>query len=223
MKAWCLPKDPDGEYVAAMEDVLDVYERPYDATRPVVCVDETSVQLVSQTRVPVAAAPRRPARQDYEYRREGVANLFVAVAPLAGVRQVTVTAQRTKADFARFVRELVEDHYPQAERVVLVLDNLNTHTRGALYDTFPPEQARRLWHKLEVHYTPKHASWLNMAEIELSVLSRQCLGRRIGSRETLAREVAAWQDRRNAQTATIEWQFTTTDARRKLKHLYPAL
>lgn len=206
-----------------MEDVLDVYERPYDPRFPVVAMDETSKQLVGETRIPVPAAPGRPARVDYEYERRGVANLFLWVEPLAGRRHVQVTERRTKQDWAHFIRDLVDDHYPAAERVVLVLDNLNTHVGSALYETFPPAEARRLRSKLALHYTPKHGSWLNVAEIELSVLTAQCLDRRIPDRDRLAREVAAWEARRNARQATIDWQFTTHDARIKLTHLYPAL
>ncbi len=206
-----------------MEDVLDVYERAYDARFPVVGMDETSVQLIGETRMPVPAAPGFPARVDYEYERHGVANVFLWVEPLAGRRHVQVTTRRTKADWASFIRDLVDGHYPMAERVVLVLDNLNTHVGSALYETFPAAEARRLRAKLELHYTPKHGSWLNVAEIELSVLSRQCLRRRIPTREQLANEIAAWETRRNARHATIAWQFTTTDARIKLRHLSPAL
>jgi hypothetical protein len=206
-----------------MEDILDVYERPYDPRHPVVGMDETSKQLVGETRTPLPASPGHPARVDYEYERQGVANLFLWVEPLAGRRHVQVTDRRTKQDWARFIRDLVDGHYPDAERVVLVLDNLNTHVGAALYETFPPAEARRLRSKLELHYTPKHGSWLNVAEIELSVLTSQCLKRRIPDRDQLAREVAAWEGRRNARRATIDWHFTTQDARIKLKHLYPAL
>ena len=206
-----------------MEDVLDVYERPYDPRFPVVGMDETSTQLIAETRLPVPAAPGHPARVDYEYERRGVANLFLWVEPLAGRRHVDVTARRTKTDWAHFIRDLVDDHYPEAERVVLVLDNLNTHVGAALYETFPAAEARRLRAKLELHYTPKHGSWLNVAEIELSILTTQCLGRRIADRDLLAAEVAAWAARRNTQQATIDWQFTTADARIKLRHLYPRL
>ncbi len=206
-----------------MEAVLDVYERPYDPRCPVVGMDETSTQLIAETRTPIPAAPGQPARVDYEYERQGVANLFLWVEPLGGRRHVQVTERRTKQDWAHFIRDLVDVHYPAAERVVLVLDNLNTHVGSALYETFPAAEARRLRTKLELHYTPKHGSWLNVAEIELSVLSRQCLRRRIPDRDLLAAEIAAWQTRRNARQATISWQFTTTDARTKLRHLYPAL
>ena len=206
-----------------MEDVLDVYERPSDPRFPVVGMDETSTQLVGETRTPVPAAPGYPARVDYEYERRGVTNLFLWVEPLAGRRHVQVTARRTKADRASFIRDLVDVHYPTAERVVLVLDNLNTHVGSALYETFPAAEARRLRSKLELHYTPKHGSWLNVAEFELSVLNRQCLRRRIPDRDLLATEIAAWEARRHARQATTTWQFTTTDARTKLTHLYPAL
>jgi hypothetical protein len=223
VKQWCLAPTHDAAFVAAMEDVLDVYERPYDALRPVVCMDETSKQLVSHTRTPIPATPSHPALVDHEYRREGVANLFLFVEPLAGQRHVTVTAHRTKTDWAHAVREVVDGCYPDAERVVLVLDNLNTHTIAALYEAFPAAEAHRLARRLELHYTPKHGSWLNMAEIELSVLTLQCLKRRISSTPRLSAEVAAWQHQRNACAATITWHFTTADARLKLRHLYPAL
>jgi hypothetical protein len=206
-----------------MEDVLDVYERPHDPRRPQLCMDETSKQLVGETRTPLPARPGRPVRIDYEYVRHGVRNLFLWVEPLAGRRHVQVTERRTKQDWARFIRDVVDIHYPDAERVVLVLDNLNTHVPGALYGTFPPAEARRILGRLELHYTPTHGSWLNMAEIELSVLARQCLDRRISDADTLAAEVAAWEAERNARSTTIKWRFTTADARIKLRHLYPSL
>ncbi len=206
-----------------MEEVLDVYERPYDPRFPQVCMDETSKQLVGETRVPIPAAPGRVARVDYEYERHGVRNLFLFVEPLAGRRHVQVTERRTKRDWARAIRDLVEVHYPHATRIVLVLDNLNTHVGAALYDTFPPAEARRLLERLELHYTPKHGSWLNMAEIELSALSRQCLDRRIPDHDTLVQEVAAWERARNDRHSTITWRFTTADARIKLTHLYPSI
>ncbi len=206
-----------------MEDVLDGYERPYDPRRPQVCLDELHVQLVGETRTPLPAAPGRPARVDYEYVRNGTANLFLWVEPLAGRRHVRVTDQRTKQDWAHCIRDLVDRHYPDAERIVLVVDNLNTHVAAALYETFPAAEARRLWQKLEVHYTPKHGSWLNIAEIELSVLARQCLKRRIPDRDTLIAETAAWERDRNAHQSTITWRFTTPDARIKLHRLYPSL
>jgi transposase len=206
-----------------MEDVLDVYERSYDPRFPQVCMDELHVQLVGETRTPLPVAPGRPAQVDYEYVRNGTANLFLWVEPLAGRRHVQVTSQRTKHDWALCIRDLVDHHYPAAERIVLVVDNLNTHVAAALYESFPAAEARRLWQKLEVHYTPKHASWLNMAEIELSILSRQCLRRRIPDRDTLITETAAWERDRNARPSTITWRFTTPDARIKLHRLYPSL
>jgi hypothetical protein len=206
-----------------MEDVLEVYTRPYDPSVPQVCLDETSTQLLSHSRPPLPAQPGQPARQDYEYVRQGVANLFMCYEPLAGRRQVMVRERRTKADWAWCVKELLETHYPEAQRLVLVMDNLNTHTPAAFYEVFPPEEARSLVQRLEIHYTPKHGSWLNMAEIELSVLSRQCLSRRIPDQATLTSEVAAWETTRNTQGQAVDWRFTTTDARIKLKHLYPSI
>jgi hypothetical protein len=181
-----------------MEDVLEVYTRPYDPRRLQVCLDETSRQLLAEVNPPVPAAPGRPARQDYEYERRGVCNLFMVTEPLRNWRDVTVSARRTRIDWAHCVKELLEVHYPDADRVVLVQDNLNTHTPASLYEAFPPEEAKRLADRLEIHYTPKHGSWLNMAEIELSVLAEQCLDRRLADQATLEREVAAWQAARNA-------------------------
>ncbi len=206
-----------------MEDVLDLYAEPPDPKRPRVCFDEVPYQLVGETRAPLPAAPGQPARYDYEYQRNGTANLFVAVQPEAGWRHVDVTDRRTKPDFAHQMRALVDEHFPDADVVRIVLDNLNTHTPAALYETFPPEEARRIVSKLEFHYTPTHGSWLNMAEIENGVLSRQCLERRLPDAATLRHEVAAWQARRNAARATIDWRFTTPDARTKLARLYPSL
>ncbi len=206
-----------------MEEVLEVYTRPYDPTRPVVCLDETSKQLVSETRTPLPAEPGQPERVDYEYERQGTANLFMAVEPLTGQRHVTVTDRRTAVDFAQVVKALLEVHYPHAEKVVLVLDNLNTHKPAALYQAFEPAVAWRLLERLEIHHTPKHGSWLNMAEIELSVLNQQCLNRRIPDTATLTREVAAWQQARNADPRPVNWRFTTADARIKLKRLYPSI
>jgi transposase len=206
-----------------MEDVLAVYHRPYDPLRPQVCLDEKPQTLHAEPRAPLALAPGKPARVDYEYRREGTANLFMLFEPLAGWRRVKVTERRTAKDFAQIIQELVDVHYPHAEQIVLVMDNLNTHTLGALYETFPPAEARRLAEKLEIHYTPKHGSWLNMAEIELSVLERQCLGGRIPDRETLHRESTAWAGERNQCGVPMLWRFTTADARIKLKRLYPSL
>ena len=205
-----------------MEDVLDVYHRPYDASRPVICLDETSRQLLGEVRPPLAPAPGRPGRSDPEYERGGVANLFLVTEPLRGWRHVRVSDQRTRRDWADCIKEVVDVAYPDAERIVLVMDQLNTHSPASLYEAFSPGEAKRLADKLEIHYTPKHGSWLNMAEIELSVLQRQCLDRRLGDRPTLEREVAAWAAARNATTAAIDWRFTTDDARIKLKRLYPA-
>jgi len=206
-----------------MEDVLSVYERPRDPARPVVCLDETSRQLLGEVRPPTPALPGLPARHDPEYVRGGVVNLFLATEPLRGWRSVLVSDQRTRLDFARCVKELVDVHYPQAERIVLVLDQLNTHSPASLYAAFPAAEAKRLADKLEIHHTPKHGSWLNMAEIELSVLSRQCLERRVPDFETLQSEARAWQERRDAAGGKIDWRFRTEDARIKLKRLYPSL
>lgn len=206
-----------------MEDVLDVYHRPYDERRPLVCLDEASKQLVGETAKPAPAAPGRPERVDYEYVRNGTTSLFMVAEPLLGWRAVKVTGRRTARDFAEVVRWLVEDVHEEAEKVVLVMDNLNTHKLASLYEAFPPERARRIAERLEIHHTPKHGSWLNVAEIELSVLSRQCLDRRIESREELEREIAAWEEDRNEQGVGARWRFTTADARIKLRRLYPSL
>jgi hypothetical protein len=206
-----------------MEDVLDVYHRPYDEKRPLVCLDEASKQLIGEVIEPIPAEPGQPERYDYEYTRNGTANLFMVSEPLAGWRAVKVTERRTSVDFAEVVRWLVEEVHEEAEVVVLVMDNLNTHKLASLYEAFPPEQARRIAERLEIHHTPKHGSWLNMAEIELSVLSRQCLARRIETREELEREVAAWEEERNERGVEIQWRFTTADARIKLRRLYPVL
>ena len=206
-----------------MEDVLDVYARPYDPARPVVCLDETSRQLLGEARPPLPAAPGQPARRDPEYARGGVVNLFLVCEPLRGWRQVRVGAQRTRLEWAECVRELVDVHYPAAAAVVLVTDQLNTHSPASLYEAFPPAEAKRLAAKIEIHPTPKHGSWLNVAELELSALQRQCLDRRLGDRGTVERGVAAWASARNAAAATVDWRFTTEDARTKLKRLYPAV
>jgi hypothetical protein len=206
-----------------MEDVLDVYTRPYDPERPLICLDETSRQLLGDARSPRLPAPGRPARHDPEYVRGGVANIFLVTDPVRGWRQVQVSDRRTRIDFADCIKALVDSHYPTAERIVLVMDQLNTHSPASLYDAFPPAEAKRLADKLEIHYTPKHGSWLNMAEIELSVLQRQCLDRRLGDRAMMEREVAAWVAERNGATTTIDWRFTTEDARIKLKRLYPVV
>jgi len=206
-----------------MEDVLDVYIRPYDPKRPQVCLDETSRQLLADVTPPQAMAPGAPAKEDYEYARQGVVNLFVVCEPLRGWREVMVSDRRTRIDWARCIKDLVDVHYPDADKVVLVQDNLNTHTPASLYEAFPPAEAKRLADKLELHYTPKHGSWLNMAEIELGVLASQCLDRRLPDRRTLEHEVAAWVTDRNAVIRTIDWRFTTDDARIKLDHLYPVI
>lgn len=205
-----------------MEDVLDLYAEPYDPRRPKVNFDETSKQLIKETRLPLEAQPGRPARHDYEYERNGTRNLFLFTEPQAGWRHVTVTQRRTMPDFAHQMRWLVDERYPEAEVIRVVLDNLNTHKAASLYEAFAPEEARRLIKKLEFHYTPKHGSWLNMAEIELSVLQRQCLDRRIPDEATLNHEVAAWEEQRNQEQATIDWRFSVTNAREKLKRLYPS-
>lgn len=203
-----------------MERVLDVYRRPYNASIPVVCMDETPRQLIRETRAPIPACPGRLERHDYEYERCGVCNVFMANEPLVGTRMTKVTERKTKVDWAQFLQDIAE-RYQDAKTITLVMDNLNTHSPGALYQAFPPEQAKALWDRFEFVYTPKHGSWLNVAEIELNVLIGQCLDRRIGSMEELREEVAAWQERRDQIRATVNWQFTTENARVKLKRLYP--
>jgi len=205
-----------------MEDVLDVYHRPHDPDRPVVCLDETSKQLIAETRVPIPAQPGQPARYDYEYQRNGTANLFMMFAPLEGWRHVEVTDRHTAIDYAQILKDLSDKHFAGAAKIVLVQDNLNTHRPASLYEAFPPEEARRLVERFEWHYTPKHGSWLDMAESELSVVSTQCLDRRIPDKQTLIKEVAAWEKARNKNQTKADWQFTTADARIKLKRLYPA-
>jgi hypothetical protein len=217
-----LPEAPSGEFVAAMEDVLDVYHRPYDPQRPVVCMDEASKQLIAEVREPLPPQPGQIEKYDSEYERRGTANLFMAVEPLAGQRTVQVTERRTRLDWARFIQYLLVMVYPEAAVIVLVMDNLNTHGIGSLYEAFDADTARQLASRLEIHHTPKHGSWLNMAETELSILSRQCLDRRIDSREFLVAEVATWEQVRNARQTKIDWQFTTAEARIKLKRLYPS-
>ena len=206
-----------------MEDVLDVYTRPLDPRRPLVCFDESSRQLTKEVRVPLPPEPGQPARYDTEYERNGVSALLLAFAPLLNWRHIEVTARRTAIDVAHCLRDLVDVHFPDADAITGVLDNVNTHTRAALYAAFPPAEAKRIADKLAFHHTPKHGSWLNMAEIEFSVLSRQCLDRRLPDQATLAEEVAAWEAERNARAATVHWRFTTADARIKLKHLYPVV
>jgi hypothetical protein len=219
---WCIPPQADGEFVYHMEDVLDVYQRPYDPRHPMVCMDELSKQLVGEVAHPLPLERGQPMRYDYEYVRNGTSNIFMFFEPLAGQRFVTVTDRRTKIDWAYAVRDLVDGHYPYAERITLVLDNLNTHSLGSLYEAFDPVEAKRIADRLEIHYTPKHGSWLNMAEIELGVLSGQCLNRRIPDQPTLTHAVALWQSKRNQTQVTVNWRFTITDARIKLKRLYPS-
>jgi transposase len=218
---WCIP-EASAAYVAAMEAVLDLYERPYQAEEPVVCFDETSKQLIAETRLPKPVQPGKPRRVDYEYRRNGTCNLFMFFEPLANYRHVEVTERRTKQDFARCMRWLTDEAYPTVRVIHVVLDNLNTHTAAALYETFAPAEARRILQRLQFHYTPKHGSWLNMAEIEFSICSRMCLNQRIPDAETLQHELLALETERNQKLATVNWQFTTEDARLKLKHLYPS-
>ena len=218
-----IPPDANAAFVAGMEDVLEVYQRPRDPACPMVCVDETSKQLIAETRVPITAKPGRPARHDYEYERNGTANLFMMFAPLEGTRHVKVTDRHAAVDYAQVLKELSDTYFPKAEKIVLVQDNLSTHKPASLYEAFPAPEARRLVERFEWHYTPKHGSWLNMAESELGTLSSQCLDRRIPDKETLIGEVAAWENSRNKNHTKADWQFTTADARVKLKRLYPAI
>ncbi len=219
-KMWCIPK-LDGEYVARLEDVLDLYAEAPDPQRPVVCLDESPIQLIGETRQPIPAAPGQPARYDYEYRRNGTVNLFVVLDAHRPWRKVSVTQRRTAQDYAARLRELVDIDFPQAERIRVVQDNLSTHTPGALYEAFPAPEARRILRRLEFHFTPKHASWLNMVEIEIGVLKGQCLDRRIEDRAHLEQEIAAWERDRNAAGARINWMFTTEKARAKMGRAYP--
>jgi hypothetical protein len=221
-KGWCLPEGPSADFVAAMEDVLDVYHRPYDPQQPVVCLDECSKQLIAEVREPLPVKPGQVAKYDSEYERRGTANVFMAVEPLAGKRTVRVTDRRTRVDWAQFVRLLLLTMYPKVAKIILVMDNLNTHGIASLYEAFDPATARALAARLEIHYTPKHGSWLNMAETELSVLSRQCLDRRIDNKDVMTQEIAVWERDRNEACTHINWRFTTADARIKLKRLYPS-
>jgi hypothetical protein len=222
-KMWCIPPEADAEFVCAMEAVLEAYKRPYDSAHPVVCFDEKSKQLVGEIATPIPAAPGRVESHDYEYVRNGTANLFVLVEPLRGWRNIDVTARRTKLDFARQMKELVDVHYPAATRITAVMDNLNTHRLSGLYEAFAPEEARRIIERIEVVHTPKHGSWLNVAEVELSVLERPALGERVGDEAELRARVEAWQNDRNNGSKTIDWQFRTDDARVKLRRLYPQI
>lgn len=213
----------NADYVCAMEDVLEVYKRPYDEAHPLICMDESSKQHTLEVRESLPMEPGQPMRFDTEYERNGVSSLFMFFEPLAGKRVVNVCDRRTAIDWAHQIKELVDVHYPNAKKISLVMDNLNTHVGGSLYKAFEPAEAKRILDRLEIHYTPKHGSWLNMAEIELSILSRQCLDRRIPDQQTLKQEVAAWANARNAQAMPMEWRFTTEDARIKLKKLYPVI
>jgi hypothetical protein len=219
-KMWCIPK-VTGEYVARMEDVLDLYAEPADPNRPVVCFDESPTQLIGEVRQPIPPEPGKVERYDYEYCRHGTLNLFVLLDAHRPWRKVTVSERRTAIDFAVCMRDLVDVDFPQAERIRVVMDNLSTHTPGSLYEAFPASEAHRILHRLEFHFTPKHASWLNMAEIEIGALRRQCLDRRIDNRRRLEREIAAWERERNAAGARIRWMFTTDTARTKMGRAYP--
>jgi hypothetical protein len=221
-KKWCIPV-VDAEFVWRMEDVLDLYAAPHDPKRPLVCFDEKMIQLIKEKRHPLPAKSGQPERYDYEYQRNGTRNLFVFFQPLAGWRHVRVTDQRTKTDFAYCMQFLVDVLFPDAEVIIVVLDNLNTHTPAALYETFEPGEAKRILDHLELHYTPKHGSWLNMVEIEIGVLTNQCLGDRIPDESTLQTEITAWEIRRNGKRASVHWQFCSSDARSKLRRLYPPL
>ena len=218
-----IPPKQNADFVAHMEDVLDVYRRPYDEAYPVVCMDEQPTQLIQETRQVIPARPGRPERVDYEYERKGVADNFLFTEPLGGWRKVTVRSRRTAVDWAHEIRQLLEVDYPAAKKVVLVCDNLNTHKIASLYKTFEPQESRHLAERLEIHYTPKHGSWLNVAELELSVFTKQCLDRRIPSVDQLRTEAQAWYQQRNASQKSVDWQFTTEDARIKLKNLYPQI
>jgi hypothetical protein len=220
---WCIPPESSAEFVCGMEGVLEVYARPYDARNPKVCMDETSKQLVAETRLPLRRRPGKAERYDYEYERRGTANVFLFTEPLASWREVTVTERRTRVDWAQRVKELLDGRYRDAERVTLIMDNLNTHGPASLYEAFEPAEARRLVERLEVVHTPKHGSWLNIAEIEMSALARQCLNRRIANGETLSSECAAWEAARNGKQTGVDWHFTTADARTKLMRLYPRI
>jgi len=217
-----IPPEQNGSFVANMEMVLDVYKRPFDSKFPVVCMDESPKQLIGETKTPIPALPGQMAKYDYEYKRCGVCNVFMACEPLAGKRMVKITERKTKVDWAYFLEEIAAQ-YKSAEKITLVMDNLNTHTPGSFYETFPPDKAKALWNRFEFVYTPKHGSWLNMAEIELNVLTGQCLNRRISTIEDVRNEVDAWQEFRNNKNAKVNWQFTAEDARIKLSRLYPTL
>jgi hypothetical protein len=216
-----IPPEQDASFVAKMEDVLSVYKRPYDPSRPVVCMDEMPRQLIREVYAPLPMEPGKPKRYDHHYERNGVVNLFMFFEPLAGWRTVMIRERRTKVDWAYCMRQLLEEHYPEAQQVVLVMDNLNTHGLSSFYEAFPPEEACRMAQRLEIHYTPEHGSWLNMAEIENSAMARQCLSRRIPEKQVMEEETSAWSERRNEEGAAANWRFRTEDARIKLRRLYP--
>ena len=220
---WIIPPHQNGSFVASMEKVLDVYKRPYDKDFPVVCMDESPKQLIKETRVRIPMKPGFEAKEDFEYERCGVANIFLASEPLKGKRHIEITERKTKTEWARFIKRIADKWYKNAKQITLVMDNLSTHTAGALYETYPAKEAKRIWDRFEFVYTPKHGSWLNMAEIELNVLMGQCLNRRIDNMKTMEEEAAAWCQHRNNREAIINWQFTTQDARIKLKRLYPTI
>jgi len=220
---WCIPPKQSAEFVYHMEDVLEVYQRPFDPKRPVVCMDETFKQLIGETREPLPTIPGNVERFDHVYVRNGVASLFLAFEPLAGWRTVAVTHYRRRLEFAAFVKSLVDGRYRDADRIVLVMDQLNTHSAASLYEAYEPAEAKRIADKLEIHHTPKHGSWLNMAEIELSALGRQCLARRIAKPTTLTAQIEDWLKQRNAAEVKVDWQFTTSNARIKLRKLYPSI
>ncbi len=220
---WCIPPTANAAFVCAMEDVLEIYKRPHNPDEPLVCMDETAKQLTKETRRRVLSKPGKVARYDYEYERNGVCNVFMFYDPFGGKRYTAATERRTKVDWAFQIKELLDIHYPDVNKVVLVMDNLNTHTGASLYETFHPEEARRLLDRLEIHYTPKHGSWLNIAEIELRVLNSQCLNRRIPDKKRLEYEIRQWQNQRNFIKAKVDWRFNSDDARIKLKRLYPTL
>lgn len=217
-----MPPEQNGSFVANMERVLDVYKRQYDPRYPLVCMDESPKQLIAETRIPIPASPGQPVKHDYEYKRCGICNIFLACEPLVGTRTVEVTERKTKKDWAYFLEE-ISDHYKTAQKITLVMDNLNTHEPGSFYEVFPPDKAKAIWGRFEFVYTPKHGSWLNMAEIELNVLTGQCLTRRIDDIEFVRKEVVAWQNFRNNKDAKVNWRFTTKDARIKFARLYPTL
>ena len=220
---WCIPPEQNAEFVCAMENVLETYKRPYNPKNPVVCMDETSKQLVAETRAPQAGGPGKPARYDYEYERSGTANVFMFTEPLVNWRKVKVTEQRRAVDWAHQMRQIIETRYAEAELVTFVMDNLNTHTPASFYQAFEPAEARRLAEKIEIVYTPKHGSWLDVAEIELGILNRQCMSCRIGKMSTLKRKLSAWEKLRNESGGRVRWQFTTKKARVKLQRLYPQI